>query len=187
MAYKNDFELMLDLNSFKKSLSDEYVLVLRMHHLAGNKLNQLENDDFIFDLSEYGSMEELYLVSDILITDYSSAMFDYAILDRPILLFTYDMEEYINSIRGTYFDLEKYNPGPILYTSKDVENAIINIEHIEKKYKENRHEFQEKFNQYESGKSSELIFNKVFKNNKNNLIKESFNKIVSKIGYYVIK
>jgi len=184
---KNDFELMLDLNSFKKSLSDEYVLVLRMHHLAGNKLNQLENDDFIFDLSEYGSMEELYLVSDILITDYSSAMFDYAILDRPILLFTYDMEEYINSIRGTYFDLEKYNPGPILYTSKEVENAIINIEHIEKKYKENRHEFQEKFNQYESGKSSELIFNKVFKNNKNNLIKESFNKIVSKIGYYVIK
>jgi len=184
---KNDFDLMLDLNSFKKSLSNEYVLVLRMHHLAGNNLNQLENDEFIFDLSQYGSMEELYLVSDILITDYSSAMFDYAILDRPILLFTYDMEEYVNSIRGTYFNLEEYNPGPILYTSKEVENAIINIEDIEDKYKGDRHKFQAKFNQYESGKSSELIFNNVFKNNKSNKIKESFNKIVSKIGYHIIK
>ncbi|PWB88326.1 bifunctional glycosyltransferase/CDP-glycerol:glycerophosphate glycerophosphotransferase [Methanobrevibacter thaueri] len=184
---KNDFDLMLDLKSFKKSLSDEYVLILRMHHLASNKLNQLEKDDFIFDLSKYGSIEELYLVSDILITDYSSAMFDYAILDRPILLFAYDMEEYVNSIRGTYFDLEEYHPGPILYTSKEVENAIINLEDIEEEYKEDRYKFKEKFLQYECEKSSELIFNKVFNNNKSNSIKDSFNKIVSKIGFEVIK
>ena len=184
---RNDFDLMLDLKSFKKSLSDEYVLVLRMHHFAGSQLDQLESDDFVYDLSRYRSMEELYLVSDILITDYSSAMFDYAILDRPIILFTYDMDEYVNSIRGTYFDLEEYKPGPILYTSKEVENAIINMDEIEEEYKEDRHKFQKKFNQYESANSSELIFNKAFKNDDGNKVKENLNKIYSKIAYRLMK
>ena len=107
--------------------------------------------------------EDLYLVSDILITDYSSLMFDYAILDRPIILFTYDMEEYKDKLRGMYIDIRDNKPGPILYTSKEVEDAIVNIDETEKEYKKFRDAFREKFDQYECGNSSEKIFNIMFK------------------------
>lgn len=177
---RNDFEMMIDLKSFKESLSDDYVLILRMHHFAGKGLN-LDNNDFVYDFSKYNSMEELYLVSDILVTDYSSAMFDYAILDRPIILFTYDMDEYVNSIRGIYFDLEDNKPGPICYTSKELEDIILNIDEYDKEYESYRKKFQDKFNQYEYENSSELIFDKVFKANKTNAFSELYNKLVLKI------
>lgn len=177
---RNTFDLMIDLKSFKENLSDEYVLLLRMHHFAGKGLDELENNGFVYDFSKYGSMEELYLVSDILITDYSSAMFDYAILDRPIILFTYDKDEYIDSIRGIYFDLEEYKPGPIVYTYKELEDILINIEEIDEEYKKYRHKFQEKFNQFECGNSSEKIFKEVFKNDEGNHISGLFNRFALK-------
>ena len=184
---KNKFELMIDLKSFKENLSDEYVLLLRMHHFARKSISELENSDFIYDFSKYGSMEELYLVSDILITDYSSAMFDYAILNRPIILFTYDMEEYINSIRGTYFDLEEYKPGPIVSTYKELEDTIVNIDKIHEEYKPYMHKFQEKFHQYECENSSEKIFNEVIKNNDENSISGLFNRFLLKVSELFIK
>lgn len=160
---KNKFELMLNIKSFRKSLSDEYVLILKLHPFSVRGWKQPPNDDFIYDLSRFDSIEELYLISDILITDYSSVMFDYSILNRPILLFTYDLDEYKDKLRGMYLDITENRPGPILFTSKEVENAIINIEQTEKENYEFRQKFIEKFNQYERENSSELIFNEVFK------------------------
>jgi CDP-glycerol glycerophosphotransferase len=178
---------MLDLKSLKDSLSDEYILILRLHHFARSDIKNYIDNDFVYDFSNYYSIEELYLVSDILITDYSSAMFDYAILDRPILLFTYDMENYVKDIRGTYFDLEEFNPGPILFTSKEVEQAIINIDETEKIYRKNRNRFREKFNQYENGNSSKTIFNQIIKNEENNEVSNLIKKIYSKLAYWFIK
>ena len=102
------------------------------------------------------------MISDILITDYSSVMFDYAILDRPILLFTYDLDIYRDELRGFYIDIVENRPGPILKTSKELEDAIINIDEIEEENKDLRREFCEKFNQFENGNSSEKIFKDVF-------------------------
>lgn len=163
--HKNKFELMLDLNSLKKSLSDEYVLILRLHHLSFKDWTMPSNDDFVYDLSRYDSIEELYLVSDILVTDYSSVMFDYANLNRPILLFTYDLKEYSEKLRGFYIDIIENRPGPLVYNSKELENAILNIDEIEKEYAEIRQKFRGKFNQYESGESSKEIFNEVMGKN----------------------
>ena len=174
---RNKFDLMIDLDSFKKSLSDEYVLILRLHHLAAPGWKQPPKDDFIYDLTDYNSIEELYLVSDILVTDYSSVMFDYAILDRPMFLFTYDMEEYRDKLRGMYFDIEELAPGPIVYTSKELEDAIVNIDQTEKETKALREKFQDKFLQFECGNSSERIFDRVMKNQKEGFI----SKILSRI------
>lgn len=184
---RDKFDLEIDLKSFKKSLSDDYVLILRTHHFTGSGSNQFDNDDFVYDFSEYNSMEELYLVSDILISDYSSAMFDYAILDRPIILFAYDLEDYTKNIRGIYLDLEEIKPGPVLYTSKDVENAIINIDQIEEEYNSFRKKFQERFNQYECENSSEKVFNVMTKDQKTNKFVNSIQDIYSKIAYWIIK
>ncbi len=157
--YKNKFELMLDLESFRKNLSDEYILIFRLHHYSSSAWTPPTDNEFIYDFSDYDSVEELYLISDLLITDYSSVMFDYSILDRPILLFTYDLGEYRDKIRGLYVDIEKNNPGPLLYTSKEVEDAIVNIDKIESETKCLRKSFQEKFLHYECENSSEQIFN----------------------------
>ena len=158
------------MDSFKKSLSDEYVLILRLHHFSANGWIQPPKDDFVYDLTDYESVEEIYLISDILITDYSSVMFDYAILDRPIFLFTYDMEEYGKKLRGMYFDIEELAPGPILYTSKDVENAIINIDQTERDTRALRTRFMEKFLEFEREDSSKEIFKRVMKDKKEGII-----------------
>lgn len=161
---KNSFDLMLDLESFKASLSDDYILILRLHHFSVAGWTQPEKDDFIYDFSMYDSVEELYLVSDLLITDYSSVMFDYSILDRPIILFTYDMEEYQEKLRGLYIDIEADKPGPILYTSRDVEKAIVNLDETEKNFKSFRDSFRKKFIHYECADSAKKIFETVMKN-----------------------
>ncbi len=160
---KNKFDLMLDIESLRKALSDEYVLILRLHHFSVKGWDQPQEDDFVYDLSNYNSVEELYLISDILVTDYSSVMFDYGILDRPIILFTYDMEEYSEKLRGLYVDIKDDAPGPMCYSSKEVENAIVNLEQTEKENKPRRDKFRAKFLQYECENSSERVFETVMK------------------------
>lgn len=155
----HQFDLRIDLDSFRKSLSDEYVLVLRLHHYSVKGWKQPKQDDFIYDLTSYESIEELYLISDILITDYSSVMFDYALLDRPILLFTYDLEVYRDKLRGLYVDIEENRPGPMLFNSDELEDAIVNIDQTEKETAYLREKFKEKFLQHECENSSEKIFN----------------------------
>src|SRR5699024_12745895 len=83
---------------------------------------------FVFDFSNYSDISELYLVSDILITDYSSVFFDYANLKRPILFYTYDLEKYRNQLRGFYLDLDTEVTGPLLETPEDLLEAIKNID-----------------------------------------------------------
>ena len=175
---KNKFDMMLDLESLKKNLSDEYVLILRLHHFSAPGWIQPPEDDFVYDLTTYDSIEEIYLISDIMITDYSSVMFDYAILDRPILLFAYDLDEYREKLRGLYVDIEDNAPGPILYTSKEVEDAILNIERTMDESRPLMDRFQKKFIQYECANSSERVFDEVMKKHENENI---LNRILRKI------
>ena len=66
------------------------------------------------------------LLSDMLITDYSSIMIEYSILSRPIVFFTYDLDNYLSKERGFYYDFKKTVPGPIVYTSDELIDAIKN-------------------------------------------------------------
>src|SRR5699024_1820814 len=77
------FTLQLDLNKLQNKLGDDYVVLLRMHYLVAEKLELSGHEDFVYDFSTYNDINELYLVSDLLITDYSSVFFDYANLKRP--------------------------------------------------------------------------------------------------------
>lgn len=124
------FNMQLDINAFKHAFSDEYVLLLRMHSFISDKL-AIEEDEFVKDVSAYYDINELYLISDMLITDYSSVFFDYAILNRPILFFAYDLDEYRDDIRGFYFQLEKQAPGPIVKTSTELIEAIKEMKQVE--------------------------------------------------------
>ncbi|AZU64000.1 bifunctional glycosyltransferase/CDP-glycerol:glycerophosphate glycerophosphotransferase [Neobacillus mesonae] len=158
---KYKFQLQLDLHKMKEVLGDEYVVALRMHYFIADDINVEGLDDFAFNLSKYDDIAELYLISDILITDYSSVFFDYANLKRPILFFTYDLDKYRDQLRGFYLDFENDAPGPLLRTSDEVIEAIANIETVKKEYASRYEGFYEMFCSWHDGKSTEKVVKKV--------------------------
>ena len=93
-----------------------------MHHLT-NKAMNIKFNDFVRDYSGPYDINELMMIADILITDYSSTLTDYAILERPVFLFAYDYEEYFAS-RGLYMRLEELLPGYIFETEVELINSI---------------------------------------------------------------
>lgn len=134
MALENHFDLKLDLDLFKERLGDEWAVIVRIHHLAAKDYHFETDNRIVFDMTSYSSIEDLYLVSDAMMTDYSSAMFDYALLDKPILFYLYDFGEYSEKLRGMYFDIRTEAPGPLLYTSEEAVAALQGIESTEKQY-----------------------------------------------------
>ncbi len=163
---KYKFTLQLDLDALQQRLGDEYVVLLRTHYFIANALDISGYEGFVYDFSSYDDIAELYLVSDILITDYSSVFFDYANLERPILFFTYDIEKYRDQLRGFYIDMEEELPGPLLYTSDEVIDAIENIDEVQEEYKEKYEEFYERFCDWEDGQASRKTVEHVFGKNK---------------------
>ena len=147
---KNDI---LKLNK----LCEETNTVFLMKAHINEEIVSLENLDYISTVRKDADIQELLLISDILITDYSSVYCDYLLLNRPILIYAYDYDEYISQ-RGIFYDhLEEISPGPIIYTANDLIYAIKNIEKIEKEYKPKAMKLNNYFNKYKDGKSSERL------------------------------
>ena len=157
------FELHLNLEHMKKELGKEYVLLLRTHYFIADSLDVSALQGFAYNVSKYDDISELYLISDILITDYSSVFFDYANLKRPMLFFTYDLEKYRDILRGFYFDIEKEVPGPLLFTTEEVVSAIHNIDRIQKEYASRYEVFYNRFCEWEDGHASQKVVESVFK------------------------
>lgn len=151
------FELALDLKLMKERLQDDYVVLLRTHHYISDHIDVSGLGDFVINLSSYDDISEIYLISDICITDYSSVFFDYANLKRPILFYTYDFDKYKNQLRGFYIDMNTEVPGPLLYTSEQVVQAIEDIDEITEEYKERYDQFYDRFCCYDNGHASEHV------------------------------
>ena len=157
------YGLELDLDLLKEALSDEYIILIRTHYLISNNLDLSNFTDFAINVSNYDDIAELYLVSDILITDYSSVFFDFANLRRPILFYTYDLEEYENELRGFYIDIKSEVPGPLLMTSEEVLDAIEHIDEISDEFSDKYDEFYDRFCSLDDGMASKRIVEKVWK------------------------
>ena len=114
----------------KKELGQDYVVLLRTHHYIADKIDVSGLEDFAFNVSKYDDITEIYLISDICITDYSSVFFDFANLKRPMLFYTYDIDKYRDVLRGFYIDMEKELPGPLVYTTQEIVDQIKNIDEI---------------------------------------------------------
>ena len=159
---KYRFDLNLDLHRMKEQFGDEYIILLRMHYVVASNIDLTDLEGFAYDVSKYSDVSELYLMSDILITDYSSVFFDYANLKRPILFYTYDIEKYQGQLRGFYIDMETELPGPLLMNNDQVLDAIENIDEVSEKYKERYEKFHERFCSWDDGRSSEKVVDAVF-------------------------
>ncbi|AYW45240.1 CDP-glycerol:glycerophosphate glycerophosphotransferase [Tetragenococcus koreensis] len=157
------FTLRLNLERLREELGDEYVIVLRMHYFISDVLDLSEYEGFAFDYSKYNDINDLYIISDLLITDYSSVFFDFANLKRPILFYTYDLAKYKDELRGFYIDVQNDLPGPLLYTSEEVIDRIKNIKSVMYEYEEKYKLFYEQYCSLDDGKASERVVEEVLK------------------------
>ncbi|OOR31536.1 CDP-glycerol glycerophosphotransferase family protein [Bacillus cereus] len=148
------YEFKFDLKKFREKFGEEYVLLLRLHYRDATRIQISGLEDFVYNVSSYNDIQELYLISDILITDYSSVMFDFVNLNRPIIFFTYDLFRYGSQIRGFYFNFKEEAPGPIVLEQERLFKTIEDISQVEAKYAERYKKFQDKFCHLEDGRAS---------------------------------
>lgn len=98
----------INIDKWRKELGEKYVLLFRSHYEVAKGLN-IQDDDFVHEMSGYPQLEDLMIVSDLLISDYSSIFFDYSIMTKPMLTFCYDYDRYASE-RGMYFDIREWLP-----------------------------------------------------------------------------
>ena len=156
------YNLALDFDKFRDKFSDEYVLLFRTHYLIAEIVDLTKYEGFIYNVSDYSDINDLYILADMIITDYSSVFFDYANLKRPMLFYMYDLEDYKNNARDFYFDLDLL-PGPIIEKENDLYKEIANIDKYWKKYKEKYEKFNKKFNYLDDKDSSKRVLDEIIK------------------------
>ncbi len=155
-------DMMLDLELLRRELSDEYVLLIRNHYFVAEFYQIPEDGKFIFNAEKVDKIEDLFPVTDVLITDYSSVMFDFALTEKPMIFYTYDLEEYTRETRGAYFDIATEAPGTLAMTTEEVAEAV---KRIEDHYKVNGSRikgFRDKYLTYEAPGSAEKVYEEVF-------------------------
>lgn len=161
----------IEFESLYQQLKEEYVIIFKWHPALYNNLkrkhilvyDESKYKDFFYDMSEKREVNDLLFVADILVTDYSSVIFDYALLDKPIIYFMYDIEQYEGG-RGLYYELEEYLYGPIAKTTNDLIMAIKE----EKNFKIERQKFIDKFMSACDGCATERVCQWIWGNEEKN-------------------
>jgi CDP-glycerol glycerophosphotransferase len=156
------FDMRLDLERAWRELGRDHVFLIRGHHHNADDVPAGMRDGFALNVTAYPDITELYLVSDVLVTDYSSAMFDYAVTGRPILFFTYDLAEYRDSLRGFYFDFEAEAPGPLLADSAAVIGAIRDVDAVAAAHRDAYQRFTARFCPLDDGKAGLRTCDRLF-------------------------
>ncbi len=154
---QRNFKLQLDTKKVLDALGDDYVIVLKMHPYIQRSLSVNPDERHrVFNLSKE-NINELMVLSDYLITDYSSLCFEYALLRRPIIFFAYDYESYGEELRGFYYDYKSFIPGPLAMCNEDLialfQRDDFDLERVGA--------FAEEYFQYLDGKASERILSYV--------------------------
>src|SRR5215213_10738215 len=100
-------------------LGNDHQLLIRSHNMVTGRA-QVAEQPGVRDVSSHPDIRDLYLAADVLITDYSSAMFDFAVTGKPMVFYTYDLAHYRDSVRGFYFDFLPEAPGPVVQTTPEL-------------------------------------------------------------------
>ncbi len=152
----------VDFDKLKEALGDEYIILFRAHYLVANSFDFEKYSGFVYDVSSYDDINDLYIVSDLLITDYSSVFFDYANLRRPMLFYMYDFDSYKNEMRDFYFDIDEL-PGPIVKDEDGLIEAIRGLDRYMLAYGEKYIAFHNKFNYLDDGHASARVVDAVMR------------------------
>jgi CDP-glycerol glycerophosphotransferase len=152
--YQDGYVPMLDAGSVANRLGPDHVVLARAHYFYTDVAG---SHGEVRDVSAHPSVEELMLAADVLVTDYSSIMFDYGILDRPIVIHAPDWDVY-RRLRGTYFDLTEESPGPVTRTEAEVVDTI----RAGDTHPDARAAFRARFCSLEDGHAAERVVRRVW-------------------------
>ncbi len=161
--YQKEFTPRIDLEELAEHLGPDVTLLVRGHYFyrASGRLAELQASGRVIDVSDHRSVEQLYLAADALITDYSSAMFDYANLDRPIVIFADDWDTY-RVVRGSYFDLMAEPPGAVATSQAQLTEILRSGEWQSPASAALRSAFRERYCDFDDGRASERVVRRVF-------------------------
>ncbi len=152
------FKLEVHFEKWQKILKDEYVVIFKPHYLIVNDFDIDQFKGFVYFVPPEEDIRNLYIISDALITDYSSVFFDYAILKRPMYFYMYDLDMYRDHLRGFYLDIYKDLPGKIIEEEDEL------LREIQRPYDYQQLEcFNQRFNDHEDGHASQRVVDIVFK------------------------
>ena len=156
---KSYIKNMMDIEEMSRRLGDGYVLLIKQHPLTADAF-RIRNDGFAFDISKDVAIETALCAADLVITDYSSLIFEYALLERPMIFFAYDLAEYEDA-RSFYFGYEGFVPGEIVVNTDEI---ISEVKRLETDFdKEKIRRFRQDYMCACDGKSTERILNEVLK------------------------
>ncbi|MET9852234.1 bifunctional glycosyltransferase family 2 protein/CDP-glycerol:glycerophosphate glycerophosphotransferase [Streptomyces sp. NPDC006450] len=158
-GYKLDVKI--DLDAARRELGADHVLLIRGHHKVTEQVRDGVRDGFVVDVSRWPDPTDLLLVADVLISDYSSVIFDFVHTDRPILLFAHDLEHYRDTLRGFTFDLEEKAPGPLLRDSASLIEAVRNADAVGARYAQARAAFRAEFCDLDDGRAARRIVDRM--------------------------
>ncbi|GGO82075.1 CDP-glycerol glycerophosphotransferase family protein [Nonomuraea cavernae] len=147
----------LDLAKAREALGGDHELLVRGHAMQAVPAVP----DIARDVTTYPDMADLLLVTDVLVTDYSSVMFDFAATGRPIVLYGYDLAKYASK-RGLYIDLPEIAPGPLLSTSAEVIEALRSIDEVAAAHSDRYDAFRATFAPRDDGKATARVVDRVF-------------------------
>ena len=157
--YRRSQRHTLDLERVLRRLGPRFMVLTRAHHSYDGPLTHASGGRLI-DVSDHPSVESLCLASDALVTDYSSLMFDYAGLDRPIVVHADDWEAY-EAARGTYFDLRAFPPGAVARSEDELIDIFATGHWRGSRSTQLRAAFRERFCPYDDGRAAERVVRRV--------------------------
>jgi CDP-glycerol glycerophosphotransferase len=146
----------LDLAALAGRLGDDHCVVARLHNMMTGR-SRPPADPRVLDASLYPDVRDLYLAADVLVTDYSSAMFDFAVTGKPVYYYAYDLERFRDEIRGFYFDLAPESPGPIIDDEAELAAAILDRTAVQDAYAARYRRFQETYCYLEDGGATDRV------------------------------
>jgi CDP-glycerol glycerophosphotransferase len=162
-TWRDSFEhtLELDLDLLHRELGPQTTILVRAHGLTAAS-DRGGDGPGVRNVTRWPDVAELYLAADVLLTDYSSAMVDFAVTGKPILLFTYDLDRYRDRIRGFTLDFEATVPAPLLRTSADVAAALADPAAATAAFEERYAAFRARFCPWDDGRAAARVVDAVF-------------------------
>ncbi len=150
----------LDVARFAAELGDGYVTLIRGHSrtlLPGEDVHAAG----VIDVTGYPDISELFLVADVLVTDYSSVMFDFTVTGKPVFFFTPDLDHYRERLRGFYFDLLPVAPGPIVQGLHELVRLVSDSDAVAADFTDRYAAWQRRFNPRDDGRAAERVVSRL--------------------------
>lgn len=161
-TWRFEFDLQLDLDRIAAALAPDQVLLLKAHHLVAARLDPARLPANVIDLSHRDDVTELCRIADVLVTDYSSVFFDFAVTGRPILFYCYDLAHYAGQVRGFYLDVPGELPGPVAHDTAELIGQLQSLPRVQAEYAERYAAFRQRFCAHSDGQAARRVIDAVF-------------------------